>query len=341
MRIYFEIKTQFTNLGDALINSCLINTLNKKGNLCVCTANVPEMFIKKLNLPNDIIVFNNKKQFYMDMFKTKEKKYIFLNPGGEAGELSISHFIKKLLGLSRFLLIKSFGVSIIRIGVSYNNLGKFHTFYLGLFSKLITKHYVRDKISFNELKNKNIKVDGIVPDLAFLLEYKDSNYSPNKKVLVSIREYKNIGKDKVYEYLKNLIQEDSWDWSYQVDSDKNYIEDVLFYSNNKQKVKDLTLSITETKKFYSQYEYIITNRLHVLLLSASVGCKTIALLGKNENKKIEGILQDLKLNNLVYFMDEEKALSKTDINNKSISSIYKQMNKQIIDSIDRILFEVK
>jgi len=343
MQIYFEIKTQFSNLGDALINSCLIKLLSKQGELNVCIDGVPSIFAKKLNIPNNVTIFKSKKEFYLNMFSEKGKKVMFMNPGGEVGELSLSQFLKKLLGLSRYIAVKLAGVSLIRIGVSYNNLGKLHILYLKILSKLITQHLVRDKISFNELKNNGISINGVIPDLAFFLKYDKTDYNPTEHVLVSLRKYENISCTDVYNYLLNFIQKDTWDWSFQVESDKRYIENLINESNEKEtKINDLTSSIIDAKKFYSNYKFVVTNRLHVLLLAASVGCKVIALLEKDKNLKIEGILKDIELNSLVYFIDDKQQKLLCEYNDYDLlSDSFIKMNETLVNSINNIISKVK
>lgn len=342
MRIYFEVKTQFSNLGDALINSCLIKMLSQKGELCICIDGVPKKFINKLDIPSSAIIFNNKKLFYIDMYVNKQKKIMFMNPGDESGELSLSQFIKKCLGLLKYVAIKFSGTDLVRIGVSYNNLGKLRTRYLKLLSKIIRLHYVRDTISLNELKDKGVYINGLIPDLAFLLEFQPKNNIPTKYALVSIRKYENVSFSDVNEYLKNIIQKDTWDWSFQVEADENYIKNLISINSDKIEVKDLTFSISNARNFYSEYEYVITNRLHVLLLAVSVGCKTIALLQKEKNKKIEGILNDLGLDNLVCFIEDvdKKILPQYDEYSEALKSSYIKMNNVVTDGINKISKEL-
>ena len=64
-------------------------------------------------------------------------------------------------------------------------------------------------------------------------------------------------------------------------------------------------SINELSSYYKNIDFIFSNRLHVLLLSALNGATPIAYVESESNKKIIGLFKDLGLqSNIVYYNED-------------------------------------
>lgn len=313
---YFKIKTQFDNVGDALINRELIKLCALMGNVVVDVSSCPSSFQGWLGLSKIKNVFSILGGFsfwtrlFIDLLK-KNDVYFFINPGGYIGEISrfkaYIRIIKCLwLGFLRFC-----GVKICLVGVSYESLGVNNLLSIKARAKNLHFHGVRDSISEALCKNEGIKTHRI-EDLAFGCDYTLKEYSDSPSVLISMRQDNNIP-DIVNSLLTNLnIGSQNIFLSSQVKRDTVVQEHI----NNKlpSDVNDLGMvdSIDGALERYSDVKYVISNRLHVLLLAWFAGAIPIALIASNKNQKIRGIFSDLQMDkNIVEYNSSKELITDT------------------------------
>ncbi|MCA1931501.1 hypothetical protein, partial [Rheinheimera sp.] len=124
--IFYRVKTQFDNLGDAIINRMLIEALSKHADEIKIDASLAPLDFKEqlgINKKNGI----NPSFFYIKMiFKCLkgENIYYFLNPGGERGGISNSLYLKKMLNNIVLSMLSFIGIKLCVYGVSYESLCK-------------------------------------------------------------------------------------------------------------------------------------------------------------------------------------------------------------------------
>ncbi|AHK17387.1 polysaccharide pyruvyl transferase family protein [Thalassolituus oleivorans] len=298
-KIFFQVKTQYHNLGDALINQELVNLLVKQGDLSICIAGVPQSFRDKIDLSggrtyNSFLIF----LFVMIstvIFKRCEVQ-LFMNPGGEGGELGFKGYAKKLIGLAYYKIISLMNVKIVRIGVSYGTMDSWYIRYLRSLSKIIKHHYVRDSYSYRLLEKYSIDVTGILPDLAFnkeniTVKNRIGYESLASSIVISIRPTEILETEKLVELLKKMTNGFEVVIAFQVETDRNFSQ--LLAKKMNCKFIDVSDSFESAGDLYSKTKYVISNRLHVLLLAASVGSIPIALTNIRENRKVIALFEDM------------------------------------------------
>ncbi len=294
---FFRIKTQFENIGDALINRELIGLVSKENDTYVCIENVPEKFLLNLNLDsNNIVQVNSFKDFLLKMVKLslkRERVNFFLNPGGYGNELSLKRFISATLMNIFYMLLFFLGVKIHRFGVSFSNIGFKHKLVLRMQSLIFESNYVRDTLSLEEAKLKNIKVNGLMPDLAFLLGCEGGNKDYEYDAIISLRDVKN--RSEMLSFIESIpaINEGKVLLGYQVEFDRE-LQELIYdkFKDSNVELLNMCNSISDNVEVFKKCKFVISNRLHILLLGMSSGCIPIALINKSENAKIVGIFQD-------------------------------------------------
>ena len=334
---YFDIKTQFENLGDALINSCLMGVSDPYGSLHVCTSSVPSYFIDAIEFPEKTRIYSSKIFFYMHMLSDRRKcKYLLLNPGGEGGELSKVSYVKKNIGLFKLFILKLFGIRLARVGVSYSNLGARYRKYLRRYSRLISLHVVRDSISVEELNVTGIRAVSIAPDLAFYREYNAERVAA-RCVGYSFRPYKEVDADVLAKKLDSVLPEYSRSGFVQVTSDQEYmkyIENASIFASS----TELLTSIEGALQSYSKCEFVISNRLHVLLLAGIAGAIPIAVVSGKENQKIIGVYEGMGLSRLLIPVESlsGNSIAEAAVKVSEITQAFKTQRKKLIDDINRL-----
>ena len=171
---FFSIKTQFENLGDALINRELVKLVSNNSYSTVDLSRCPVAFQNTLALdevPNCKTIYSSA-QLFGSILKARisgEEAYWFLSPGGYFGEISWKQMISRTPNLLILYLMHFIGVKVCHIGVSYERLGSRHSFFLKMRNRLLYKHYTRDHVSKNYASSVGIKTNGVYPDLALNL----------------------------------------------------------------------------------------------------------------------------------------------------------------------------
>ncbi|MEY8198628.1 MAG: polysaccharide pyruvyl transferase family protein [Colwellia sp.] len=339
---YFKIKTQFDNVGDALINRELIKLCASMGGVVVDISSCPSSFQNWLGLnkiKNVISIFSAFSfwcRIVIDLLK-KNEVYFFINPGGYIGEISrLKAYVRITkclwLGFLRFC-----GVKICLVGVSYEKLGANNLLSIKARAKILYFHGVRDSISEVLCSTEGIKTHRI-EDLAFGCDYIPKINTDNSSVLVSMRQDDDI--DIIVNSLftnLNIEYQDIF-LSSQVKRDMATQEDI----KNKLSVdvSDLGMvdGVDSALERYSNVKYVISNRLHVLLLAWFAGAIPIALIASNKNQKIRGIFSDLEMNeNIIEYNCSKEIISDTNlINSLKFTPVNPKVKDTLINNFSRI-----
>lgn len=308
-----RVKTQFDNLGDALINRELLKICADRGSVTVCIDAVPDGFLGWLRLGSipGLRVVDSKWAFYghffaaiVQSFFLRRKVFFVQNPGGYIGEISAKILFSRKLKSWFLIALRALGVNSVLIGASYEGLGKNNLIGVRQLSKVLTVHAVRDNDSRVYCEKNGIRVSGVLPDLAFNLDSNFSLMKRERKCIVSVRDAKDSDySNALVAMLLNAYRSGGFDrvvLVYQVRRDSQFMEKfqielVAAGIPTDNAIVPLVGGIEENLAFYSSAEFVVSNRLHVLLLAWRAGAQPVAVIKGGENKKIVGIYEDAGL----------------------------------------------
>lgn len=290
---YFLCITQPTNLGDLVINKMLIEELCRYGKVYIDAYHTPEDFKKELlSNPSSVDLYLEKgitakrlNLFRLYLLAKRENiHFYFSSPGPiEGGGNSIYAVVFKLIKLT----FKLAGAKIINIGGCASSL---------IYSNIPFKstsdtdhYYLRSQTSVDYINRFCNNKASYIPDLAFLLRYhypEKRTIDNSKKVLVSFRK-KNDDSSAFFEWCISLIKlllKEGYPvvLYYQVKSDYDYMyklyqetqSDGAFFINKQVWYEDLSI--------YEDFGFVISNRLHSVLIGAVLGLIPIAIISDSK-----------------------------------------------------------
>lgn len=321
---FLSVNTQFENLGDALINREMIKLLSQHGRLVIDTKSTPDWFVEMLDLPPGSKKVYGKTALLAEMVKAKiagNTPYYFYMPGGSFGDYSYPRLIKAMFILSISFALSLLGMRFCSLGMSFERLGWKYKLYLKAKSLVLYKFFVRDEESSFLLKRSGIYHDGILPDFSFNLFSKEPEARSHvRRVCFSFRTDQYAGQlQKCISYASTLIKkmppETEYFISVQVDRDLKGMEQFSQAINDHNGVEaDLihqARNIDELSEIYRTMDLMISNRLHVLLLAGSVGCRLLAC-SDERNRKVSGLFSTIGRQDLVIgenFTSEDVAVA--------------------------------
>lgn len=307
---FFSINTQFENVGDALINRELVALASDMGRVKVDLSRCPDGFIKTMNIDPSLLA-NSPWALFGSIIKqrlTGNDAYWFLSPGGYFGELTVSEVLKRTPNTAVLVFMHMIGVKVCHVGVSYERIGKRHAAFLRFRSPFITSHIVRDEDSKEYAKDVGLRVDGVLPDLALNLfkePIKERETTNVYALCFRSDQYPDQARD-VLGFIDNLVSVSPASVKFkiivQVKRDLNFAKEISEFLNAISVHHEIVVSyesIIESQHSYSSCDIVIGNRLHGLLIGGSVcGC-ILGCVSYDYNKKVEGLLKSIGLNNIV------------------------------------------
>ncbi|EDM67456.1 MAG: polysaccharide pyruvyl transferase family protein [Moritella sp.] len=305
---FFSLKTQFENVGDALINREMINLASEHSDIYLDLTRCPKDFCDTLNVCNEneinIIRFGFAHLFIMMLSKRLKghECYYFLSPGGYFGEVYGGEHIKRWINTLVLFILSLFGIKICHVGVSYERLGKKFSRLIRVRNKFIHAHVVRDKKSRDYLQCLDIHVTDVSPDLAFNIFNDDLVTDTRNDFCFSYRtdqdhEQLELAKTIINQFDLTADENATFYFYVQVERDREGMKSLYEYFSRKSsrncKYIEVIGSIDESLMFFNKISYVISNRLHVLLMSGSQHCYLISNTYKDFNNKIVGIIEQL------------------------------------------------
>lgn len=334
---FFNINTQFENVGDALINRELIHEALNHGNVVVDLSRCPEDFKKMLALKPDVLLSNGLLSTLVKLTSYRLNNcevYYFLNPGGLGQKLNLKGRVNSLLYTFILSLIRIIGVRIVHVGMSYNNINKLDILLARTRNKLLYKTFPRDTDSYSLLIDNKFKLNGIYPDLAFF-STPPVNVKSDGYILFSFRldaEYSNS-----INFYINLIEtviekmpEKKIVFYSQVQRDNKCMRDLneLFQAKAKTQLILTTDCIEKSVGHIKASHMIFSNRLHVLLLGWSQGVIPIACLKPNQGGKIKAIYNDAGVRKFI-LNETDQLLGILELDNKLLINSFKEQHNKI------------
>lgn len=365
--IYYQTKTKFINTGDALINKALLDTLREYGKLqCNCSKEIPDFFINELGIKNDEKIYaNSELKFVLTILKraiTKKKEnkiYIFSGLGHNFGG-SPKKIIRNLItGLIIFPIYRLFGVRITRIGMSIGPITKALGISERIRSWTINYYLVRDEKSLKLCHEIGIKKAKLCPDLSWLyLKNKKREISLDKdnSIIICLRDsmfdteditYREKLLNKLDELLKKMNEKEKIKllFMYQVEEDKDFTFELYnrYSSIYDCKLEEKQIRLSNAKKYYSNYKFNISNRMHSILFGYKYGSMPIVLTDLKRHTKISQTLVDNDIEEIAFDINAESNnkldnlyIDYTDIM-KKIYKVEKNNQEKIIEELNDIL----
>jgi polysaccharide pyruvyl transferase WcaK-like protein len=333
--IFFPLQTQYSNLGDQLINKVLLDKLQTYGDLIVDDRGVPEWYIEKLGLlPWQRSSYYGKNLNYLILQQSLKNKfsrqfkliYLVYHPGHRYGDRTLSKtlhwFRSMLINNSLFYLLGvrmcSFGISIGPFSPALKILEKWKSNFMYFYS-------VRDSISETYARSIGIQKVQRFPDIAWLMKIKPEQQINNaaqidgKYIIFSFRSATNAYTDStaygnqlcaILDQIFNLFcltLNQKLVISYQVEMDYEFCQ----YLESRYKDRGNVILLkekVEADTMYSLYHnasMVFSNRLHVLLFSIVCNALPIAVVDAKKHDKVVGIFQDANFHELIIDINQD------------------------------------
>ena len=310
---FFSIKTQFENVGDALINRELIKLAANNSNVVVDVSRCEEKFAYDVlhSLRDRVkIVRGGFIGLLLSMLGSRlagERCYYYLSPGGYFGDVRGLSFAGKILNTLILATLSVLGIRICHVGVSYERMGVGFSKIIRLRSKILFRHLVRDQLSLQIGSALGFRIDGVLPDLAFnIFEEAQEDRHTRDGIVFSFRVDQDPAQRASVEAFISIFDQFypttvPFIFYAQVGRDvepmRALADDLRGRTSRSVEFRSVLGSIEASLSFLSMYEFVATNRLHVMLMAASRGAKVIVTNYKNFNEKLVGVANDLGMQN--------------------------------------------
>ena len=362
IKIFFKTTADFNNTGEVLIYKSLLEFLRNYGEIIVNDDNtIDKTFLSRICVQKEerlSSLTNSNFLPYMLRLCLSKNKVALVTGVGDHKISNIKDSIKNILSFNFLLLLRLFGLKIIRIGASMSFNGRIALLSEKLVSIPINHYYVRDSISYSNCLKAGVKKCKIAPDLSWGYSIK---YNKEKKerecVYMTFRPYCDDIKNNIdyKEHLTNVIiyvinaltqQNYKIVLCYQCLKDYEYMQYIYKNVANNDNVQLLNEMITldNADKYYCNAKFILSNRLHCLLLGYKFDAPTICLTDVDKHKKIVGIFNDNNISDAIIDIKQpmDKIVSKINSTNLlDIEARYRsaeQENKTTLQGILKDIF---
>lgn len=304
---FFSIKTQFENVGDALINREMIRLALGNGDAVVDISRCPPEFASLLapggNTLGHISWIKSSEALFRRMLAERlrgNKCYYYISPGGYLGERKGAQYATGMMNTAALGMMKAIGVRIIHIGVSYERLGPWHARLLRGRTGLIASHFTRDTESAAYARSLGLRVDEVMPDLAFGA-FGSLPESEGKRIEVafSFRTDQSAAmraqfSDLVMQLSAALPTQIPFRFVCQVERDAPFLRELAEATTARPaSFHDVSGNIDNCMRLYDTCTHIVSNRLHALLVGLIRGARPVPLVDAAHNQKIIGIFSSL------------------------------------------------
>ena len=300
------------NLGDFVLKNELCNELSKLASVYALVDGSADGGCK---LKGAVVLDKPEfvRKFLLCVLNPTIRVFIYLAPGG--GGIRNTPFLASFRALRSLLpnaIFWCLRIKVVKLGVSSEESGpvKFSLYNWLLSSFRIFTGY-RDTGSLTEGRNSGERHIALFPDLSFLLGSRcETSSEPNtvkRKFVCSFREcHFTLGFDRDYDsnivgLLRGLVEafeRDEVVFCSQTRRDDVYVQKLGAECGDCSVERFFSYDIDSFLQFYSGFSYVVSNRLHVLLIAAFAGCVPIAIVSKEENRKIVSLFSDNDLEDL-------------------------------------------
>ncbi|RVU00289.1 polysaccharide pyruvyl transferase family protein [Mucilaginibacter limnophilus] len=338
--IFFKPGAQIENTGDLLINKSEIDVLRHYGDIIVDDSNTPEWFINAISntLVDKKLSEVSKSSLNSTFLKNllsgnkggiKTRFYYVIAPGHRSAKGFKSAQRSLFAGLKN-LTFKLLGGRVMRMGFSIGPFDKLNGWADSLISGTYYYFGLRDNKAITLAQQLNFSKPQYFPDLAWCytpypensdIARKDSGYvvlsfrsneygtSHNENYLVPIV-------NKIKDLLRSVEGVKKIVLAYQVQYDRDaavYMQQQL-NDNFETELVDHKLLLPEAEALYRNATFVLSNRLHVLMLAFQCNTVAIPLIKLEDNKKIVGIYTDNGLGDIILDAEQESLILHASLN---------------------------
>ncbi|WP_273276721.1 polysaccharide pyruvyl transferase family protein [Maribacter polysiphoniae] len=339
----FIVATQYDNLGDLIINKCLIDELAIHTKVFLDLKNGNEKFTQPLLDGKNV---NNLHEEYGFSFRNtsclkyfisykKEFNYLFKSPGPLIYKTNPSFKEKlrnKVLDLIYGFFSRHGDMSIIGSEVSLES-NKLENSLNEL--QKVKNLLLRSKDNVKYLRSLNLNNAAYIPDLCFLLRNKVNPNIEKDVIGISFRDLNDPKEDRLINSTTSTLVDfytkrgKKVVFFYQVERDRDYTfnlyKDFADYPN--VSFKEECLEFDEIN-IYENFRVVISNRLHVILLGFIHNTITFPILNDNfKTRKIPEILESIGYSQDSYDQLTESTLEDTEVNYHKIVKKVNSINE--------------
>lgn len=321
---FLSIKTQFDNLGDALINRELCRLVSARADTWVDFSRAPADFERAMGVSELPGIMVLRQLGFLRLITAMLRQriagrtcYLFLNPGGLGGNrlsmkgrFSASLYNCLLSGLRRC------GVRICHVGISYDSMGSPELRIARWRRRQLHFFAVRDRLSRRYVDSVGMHADAIVPDLSFNLYSKPAPRceAGRDSIAFSFRFDGKSSVDAIRHAVRGVIEAAGRDREYlfiaQVSRDEPGMEALRRHAMELGARARLVVCVDDIDalcRVYATCRAIYSNRLHALLMAAYSGATPLAMVSRGKQPKIEGLFGDLGLDDLLLDIDDRSS----------------------------------
>ena len=365
--IFFKTTADFDNTGEVLIYKSLINYLRCYGDVIISdSSNIQPLFLDRIGIKdNERLSTHTGNSFIIYLLKkciTNRNRIWLVSGVGDHKISGINGVLKNIISFLFIILLRIMGAKVLRIGMSIRFGGKLEEFSEKLLSSVINFYYVRDSISFENCKVAGISNCKVAPDLSWGYQIQcDESQDKRHYVIFSFRDYfekQSQSKDykkkiegviaTLIEYLSEKSDKYTILFTYQCPQDYKFMSEIrdTIRNYNISVVGEL-VTLENAHKYYGNALFILSNRLHVILLGYKYGSPTLCLSDIKKHSKIKGILSDNGLDELFIDINQQPSaivnrLASIISHLKDVEKKYKIAeihNRGILDSTFKGIFE--
>lgn len=327
--IFYKTTADFNNTGEVLIYKSLLENLRNYGNVIIDDSpHIQSLFLSRIGIRDEERLHTYTKFSFVKYILIKSllnvisRNPIYFVTG--VGDHKVNGAKKNLLSFFFLLFCRLCGTKVLRIGMSISFKDAAAKWSERLLSLTIPYYYVRDTLSLQSCHEAGVRKAMLAPDLSWA--YQISNYEEKdskevKLVIFSFRDY-CTSKKKKEPYRSDLILAigvvlkrvctnplTKILFTYQCDQDLQFMNELKTEFNSYPQIEIIPELVTldNADNYYGQSQIVVTNRLHVLLLSYKYGALPIGLTDLKGHKKIHGIFKDNGLEDLLIdiYADED------------------------------------
>lgn len=179
MRIYIPLVGQFTNIGDTLHRSVLLEWLCESAELHVYIGNAPPSFLTGLKISNNIILYRSFFDWYLSALRSIKDSSFVYNPGEITG--TKKRFLKEIVLMPLLFLYRMQGKNVLKVGVDIQRRGTFNDRLYWLANQFTNYSYYRTSDSYQRFSKGEV-----IPDLGFF-RFTDLGKVDRSYIVLSMR----------------------------------------------------------------------------------------------------------------------------------------------------------
>jgi polysaccharide pyruvyl transferase WcaK-like protein len=233
------------------------------------------------------------------------KSFYFLTPGAYFGDIGLFDFLFVML---KVLVLKTIGIKICQVGVSYERIGPWHSKLIKYRSLFLHRHLVRDTASAAYARSIGARVDGIAPDLAFGTPDQYTSVKTKRSWLaISFRldqspvDVENLIEEFIGVLDRELPVHIGFKFISQVSRDAASLKQLrASIQTRKTEFVDVSHNISDCRAAYLDCCYVVGNRLHSLLIGSLSGAAPLAVIDRLSNAKIAYLFEDMQAARFIF-----------------------------------------